>query len=443
MISDDEWRNCLDLLRRVARNTDLAADQTEFKTLVAKINRGARRKLKASAAFSRRQNDADEIASVLASRRDQLNRLEIEESGPERLTQGALRCYACASKYQRLHHFYHRLCPDCAELNYRKRLEIIDLSGRIAVVTGGRVKIGFEVALRLLRQKARVIVTTRFPVNALRRYQAEADYADWGDRLDLYGLDLRYLSDVHAFAEWLDTRFGHIDILINNAAQTIRRTADFYAPLLADEREEIASPCIAHRTANRFRAVDLLLTTQAKASPLPVDRYGEVVETPYKNSWYLRLDEVDTREMVETQVINAMAPFILCAQARGLMRKSPRDKRFIVNVGAMEGQFSHTGKGALHPHNNMSKAALSMLTRTAAVDYATDGIFMNSVDPGWISSETPRAVERRVQGLDYDLPLDCIDAAARILDPIVQSLDPLCQAPPCGLYWKDYRPSEW
>src|SRR5690606_5205348 len=138
------------------------------------------------------------------------------------------------------------------------------------------------------------------------------------------------------------------------------------------------------------------------------------------NSWRLGLADVSSTELLEVQLVNAVAPFVLNAKLKPLMLKTPNRDKHIVNVSAMEGQFYRTFKSDRHPHTNMAKAALNMMTRTSAADYAKDGIHMNSVDTGWITDEDPAALaERKRLEQGFHPPLDNIDAAARIVDPII------------------------
>ncbi|MDP2390351.1 MAG: SDR family NAD(P)-dependent oxidoreductase, partial [Acidobacteriota bacterium] len=137
-------------------------------------------------------------------------------------------CYVCKEPYSQLHHFYDQLCPACAETNFAARTELADLRGRVALLTGGRVKIGYQAGLKLLRCGAHLIVTTRFPRNAAERYAQEPDFADWGDRLEIYGLDLRHIPSVEAFCRDMNATRERLDFIINNACQTVRRPPEFY-----------------------------------------------------------------------------------------------------------------------------------------------------------------------------------------------------------------------
>jgi len=143
-------------------------------------------------------------------------------------------CYTCKSRYVDVDAFYHQLCPPCALLNRSKRDERTDLTGRRALLTGGRAKIGMYIALRLLRDGAHTTITTRFPSDAVRRFTAMEDSADWIHRLRIVGIDLRDPAQVVALADSVAAQ-GPLDILINNAAQTVRRSAGSYAPLVEAE----------------------------------------------------------------------------------------------------------------------------------------------------------------------------------------------------------------
>lgn len=360
-------------------------------------------------------------------------------------------CYICDTKFTRRHFFYERLCPRCGDRNYRKRTQSADLHGKIALVTGARIKIGYAVALRLLRSGAKVIATTRFPRDAARRYAGEADFADWRLRLHIYGLDLRHLPSVEEFARHLELAYPRLDILVNNAAQTVWRPSAFYAHLtpfemapqaeLPSDLRSLLRTAISGYTGDANQALLEGATRDEEALPLstllahspaissdegddtalfPVGIYDcdmQQVDNRGHNSWTLRLDEVPLLELLEVQMANAVAPALLVGRLKRLMLRGEAAARYIVNVGAAEGQFAQAKRG-VHPHTNMAKASLNMLTHTSAAEYAEVGIYMNSVDPGWVSHQAPLPIVEALDDVSRILPLDEVDAAARICDPI-------------------------
>ncbi len=332
-------------------------------------------------------------------------------------------------------------------------------------MTGGRIKIGYQMVLRLLRDGARVILTTRFPYDCAYRYSLEPDFEQWRDRLQIRGLDLRNIPAVETFVRDLCRTESALDTIVNNAAQTIKRPLAFYQHLL--DREQEASQILS-KNAQALIAIDgntlkeksprhqsLLLESQpnykerlpgAIGDCFPRDRFdadGQQLDLRPGNSWLLKLDEVNTAELLEVQLVNAIAPFILNSKLKPLLLRSSFERRFIINVSAMEGQFNRDSKTPYHPHTNMAKAALNMMTRTSAVDCARDNIFMNSVDTGWITNENPYPKKIRVQEEQgFYTPLDAIDGMARIYDPIVQGIEN--PAPPMyGHFLKDYAPYPW
>jgi NAD(P)-dependent dehydrogenase (short-subunit alcohol dehydrogenase family) len=365
-------------------------------------------------------------------------------------------CYVCKEPFRELHAFYDALCPPCAAFNYEKRFQTADLRGQVALVTGARIKIGYQVALMLLRAGARVLVTTRFPHDAAGRFAREPDFASFADRLELHGLDLRHAPSVERFAAELSGRLPRLDVIVNNAAQTVRRPAGFYAHLLPAEERALAElpplvrPLLAahhERRAQGTHAPAALVAWQeawdAAAFPAgALDADLQQIDLRPVNTWRLPAAEVPTPELLEVHLVNAIAPFILVARLKPLMRHERTDARHVINVSAMEAQFSRRKKTDKHPHTNMAKAALNMLTRTSAVEYAADGIFMNSVDTGWITDEDPHVhVERKQRVHGFHPPLDIVDGAARVLDPLFSGLN--SGHHPWGLFFKDYRPVEW
>eukprot|EP00698_Gefionella_okellyi_P004974 TRINITY_DN14586_c0_g1_i1.p1 TRINITY_DN14586_c0_g1~~TRINITY_DN14586_c0_g1_i1.p1 ORF type:complete len:679 (+),score=173.25 TRINITY_DN14586_c0_g1_i1:58-2094(+) len=454
-------------------------------------------------------------------------------------------CYICKAPFTALHFFYDQLCPECASFNYKKRTELCDLRGKVCLVTGARVKIGYRCALKLLRCGALVVCTTRFPHDAAQRFAKEADFASWKERLHIHGLDFRDLATLEAFCTFFIAKYPRLDVLINNACQTVRRPPAYYQHLLSDERvrgvadnvepevrgllehhfaaqqsihqgapssvPRIAAPSAGDSTQNAtgsggrsgvtiealdetdedVQAIRAAPTANAAAAPatdsvhavvrnsdasprnaassvemsqmqlLPEDANystalfptgatdvnNQQVDLRTHNSWMLRLHEVSTPELAEVLAINTMAPFILNSRLKPLMERDLAAHKFVVNVSAMEGKF-YRFKSENHPHTNMAKAALNMMTRTSAVDYKRSNIYMTAVDTGWINDEKPleKAVNH-MQTHGFQTPLDEIDAAARVLDPVIAPLLALQQGelfdPPWGYFLKDFMKCEW
>ena len=380
-----------------------------------------------------------------------------------------LRCYACRSRFGERHAVYPSLCPGCAAHHLAKREQTADLSGRVALVTGARVTSGFATALKLLRAGAVVLGTTRFPRDAATRFAAEPDFQRWSHRLQLYGLDLRSPAWVEAFAGHLAASVARLDVLVNNAAQTVRRPAPFYAHLARAERDpgrdldaslrrvlaagrEFAGTYAGTLVDAGAGALSAMLS-QAKVLPedaaalVPGGSAGLVAtadgvrDDRARNSWMLRLDEVATAECLEVLLVNAAAPLVLAGRLRPLMARDAVADKWIVNVAAVEGQFSRQQKDGRHPHLDMAKAALNMMTRSAAADYARDRIYMNSVDVGWFSNGEPSPVAAAMRARGFTLPLDATDAAARVCDPVFSAIR--SGRSTHGQLLKDYAPVAW
>jgi NAD(P)-dependent dehydrogenase (short-subunit alcohol dehydrogenase family) len=390
-------------------------------------------------------------------------------------------CYVCKTPSARVHPFYDQMCPPCGEFNYAKRSQTADLTGRTAMISGARVKIGYQAAILLLRAGARVIVTTRFARDAAQRYAREPDFECFRDRLVIYGLDLRHTPSVETFARHIDQTEERLDFLVHNACQTVRRPVGFYRHLMEGELGPLdALPTGAAALLERYeamrghgnghslapqdrpdidtaRAVGLSAAASlsqvalipedvgADAQLFPMDRLDadlQQVDLREINSWRLPLHQVSTVELLEVQLVNAIAPFVLNARLKPLMLRHRTFDKHIVNVSAMEGQFYRRFKTDKHPHTNMAKAALNMMTRTSAADYARDGIFMNSVDTGWVTDEDPAHIARRkTEENGFHPPLDIVDGAARIVDPIFHGMNTGDHV--SGQFLKDYRSAPW
>jgi NAD(P)-dependent dehydrogenase (short-subunit alcohol dehydrogenase family) len=347
------------------------------------------------------------------------------------------RCYVCKQPYRLADAFYHRLCPECAQENTVRRNASTDLAGRRAVLTGGRVKIGFQLALMLLRDGAELLVTTRFPRDAVRRFEQAAGSAGWLDRLTIVGIDLRDPRQVLGFAESLRAQGDPLDILVNNAAQTVRRPPESYAALIDGETGALPGNAVL---APGFRPALALGQSPGALALAQIDEAGLLPDTAPANSWSARIGELDAAEVLETQLVNALAPTLLCDRLLPLLLASPHPRRYVVNVTAVEGRFAVRNKTSGHPHTNMAKAALNMLTRTSGPDLAKRGVYMCSVDTGWITDENPAPKKAALAGDGFRTPLDIVDGAARVYDPIVRGER---GTPVAGVFLKDYREAAW
>lgn len=432
-------------------------------------------------------------------------------------------CYVCKRRYTLLHTFYDMLCPDCAVLNFEKRKQTFDLTGFTCLITGGRVKIGYQVVLKLLRAGAHCIVTTRFPKDCTLRYAAVEDSANWLHRLDIFGLDFRDIHRLEQFCSYLMSTYETLDIIVNNACQTIRRPIKYYTPLLKTEMTDINELCdkdgnyinsnapidlsnTLHKqnifektfheklvvpTTNRIstnnkgskHSIDATSPTSSSSSLLPLDLSlanhlkkmlnsaeqsqivvvkedllstdkefpkdtldvnGQQIDLRKTNTWITPMEDVDVGEATEVFAINALAPFVINSKLIPLLEKGNENKdryKFIVNVSAMEGKFNRV-KSGYHPHTNMAKAALNMMTATSSKKLIKKNIFMTSVDTGWINEENPlEKASKYAKKHNFQTPLDEIDAASRILDPIFNGLK--SKKPQFGVFYKDYHETEW
>lgn len=414
-----------------------------------------------------------------------MDRIE-SELDPDELS-SERNCYVCKAEFTTLHHFYDSMCKPCGDLNYRKRFQTASLDGKVALITGSRLKIGYQAALMMLRAGAMVIATTRFPVDSAERFAKEEDFSNWKGRLHIHGLDLRHTPSVEIFASYIEQGYDRLDILINNAAQTVRRPPGFYAHLIENEskplhllseevqtllgnheecKSQLNALCQNEREQDALLPVawhgqgpGIGLRASAKLSQIPynfdnsmvagelfpkgkLDVDLQQVDLRKTNSWRLKLGDIETPEMLEVQLVNAVAPFVLCNRLANLMKRDSTEQKHIVNVTAVEGKFYRFKKSDRHPHTNMAKAALNMLTHTSAGDFAKYGIFMNAVDTGWVTDEDPIALSQFKQDVhDFQPPLDIVDGAARVCDPFFDGI--ITGKHWVGKFLKDYFPIDW
>jgi len=500
-LSADDLEACLRVLRAIEADRALLIRLTreqrrELLTLAGLVAKPERRDLvRMAKAFRRAEREAarahdrmlvDQAALRVQRRSPVYAPLRLEAPAPERSDVRAelrneLACYVCKQPFAKVHRYYDSLCESCGDFNYLKREQTADLAGHHAVVTGARVKIGYQAALKLLRAGAHVIVTTRFPVDAASRYAKEADFLDFRARLQILGLDLRHTPSVELFTRFLGERLPRLDYILNNACQTVRRPAGFFRHLLEVEAAPLASlpaewrgvlashdelcralgspheraphALVAAATGQSEGLVHSAAFSQRRyldedyrsgETLFPANRYDEdlqQVDLRETNSWRLRLHEVETPELLEVHLVNAIAPYILNARLKPLMVATDGRDKHVVNVSAMEGQFYRMTKTDKHPHTNMAKAALNMMTRTSAPDFVKDSIHMNAVDTGWVTDEDPAVHAVRKAELGFSPPLDVIDGAARIVDPIF--VGRLTGEHVWGQFLKDYKPAPW
>ena len=395
-------------------------------------------------------------------------------------------CYCCKINIveNNLHFFYSNLCKKCGDLNYSYRTVQLDLSGRIAIVTGGRIKIGYEIAKKLLNYGCKVIVTTRFPKDALLKFKEDKEYEKWKNNLIIYPIDFRLFESTVKFVNYLLNTLPHLDILINNAAQTIRRPSSYYKYLLPIETQKFSEEEEAKIIKNDYNSYRKELNDDGKSNnnrnslisiynnneqEVPLSVFASQMKimeekeqpdkilmssdkqphefTQGKNSWKLELDEVPFEEFMEVQIINAWTPYYLNCKLKPLMEKSPFKDKYIINVTAMEGVFN-VFKKTTHPHTNMAKAALNMMTRTCGEYYKKFNIYMTAVDTGWVSSMgemnnlfSGKENNNNFEEVFYNVPLDCLDGAMRVLQPLIEGVKNKKFL--YGIILKDYKEYHW
>jgi len=505
-LNTEEIEKCITILEKLVEDETLIAQLTDDKRIALMIAAGRvslpnrqseKLRLKASKkikkqAIVQQDKSARSQTGIRSARKEAVfvapQQIAIPENTIEqRVLSSPRNCYVCKKEFTHLHFFYDAMCKECGDFNYHKRFQNTEFTGKTALITGSRLKIGYHVTLKLLRAGATVIATTRFPIDSAKRFAQESDYQIWKDRLHIYGLDLRHIPSVEIFATYIEQTFDRLDILINNAAQTVRRPAGFYSHLMENEKlsyhllpTEVQLILKGYETCkNQLSAI--ATNTNLSETNLPVAWHGNapgigirssalLSQIPYSfdnslaasevfpqgeldadlqqvdlrttNSWRLKLGEINVPEMLEVQLVNSVAPFVLCNRLINMMKKDFTGQKHIVNVSAMEGKFHKFMKADRHPHTNMAKAALNMLTHTSASELAKHGIYMNAVDTGWVTDEDPiqlSAIKQEIH--DFQPPLDIVDGAARVCDPFIDGI--LTGKHWCGQFLKDYRPIDW
>lgn len=447
--SEEEWITCLKVLEALKDNPLNNPDNKRFSGLITKISKNAKKINRNALNAIKKKEDLDiTLESVIANLATAGNTMFSSEDKKQASVYKTLHfpknCYCCNSPFQLAHFFYNRLCETCAEENYNHRFLKTDLSGRTVILTGGRVKIGFATALKVLRSGANLVLTTRFPALAFEQFEKEHDFKDWENRLLVYGLDLRNINAIYEFIAFYRSKYGSLDILINNAAQTIKYEETYYLPIITKENRLMTAYKEADRLfANKtpvLNTINQLEYDSDQTTAIPVNRFGQPIDTRDKNSWNTTLAEVPLHELIEVHLINQIAPYILIKELKDCFEKSMHQDKFIINVTSSEGNFNYTNKTKFHPHTNMTKAALNMMTLTSAKEFAERNIYMCAVDVGWVSTGAIEKLKEQQFLKGYIPPLDSVDGACRIFHPIIEGLK---GNHIFGVLLKNYKISDW
>jgi NAD(P)-dependent dehydrogenase (short-subunit alcohol dehydrogenase family) len=349
------------------------------------------------------------------------------------------RCYICRYSLTSAHRLYPSLCNPCGEFNIAESSlslpENLDLKGKTAVVTGGRINLGYHTALRLLRCGASVVVSTRYPLDAEMRYLKEPDSEVWRERLRVVGADFRAANDVFALVEAIKQCLrtwgtDKLDILINNAAQTLTDPIEKESAAIRREQqllgESFGGQLIASSTyMPRIRGAGQFKTHREALEAGSNGGDGTEVSTTVveakKSSWTQKVHEIPYEDVISAYSVNSFVPLILLRELLPIMRRlqgGTGPAGHIINVSSREAlpehKPEHSAKAGHHVHTNMSKAALHMLTETEAGEAWTRyRVAVNSVDPGYMSAD-PMWMEKLGLG-EGTCPIGWEDGAGRVL----------------------------
>ena len=440
------------LMEALNRSPEAEIDlPAEFEIQLARLYKKLRKRKRRASGSARKKADRAAVVEIASRRKQNLNQVRFDGDTQAVQFQHQQRtCYCCNERYQTVHPFYHWLCVACGNRSAAKRSQTADLSNYCALVTGGRIKIGFEVAVWLLRCGVKVHVTTRFPNDAAVRFSELPDFSEVENRLLIHQLDFRNLPALMSFIDHLNQNENHLDVLINLAAQSVKRSDPWHQNRMRFEQQASLSRNQQKLLSFSGDNNDLRLLSADEASStnvlctdheLLVRDDDDRLDTREKNTWNSTLNEPEPVEILEALLVNANAPALLTRGLHPRLQASPNPDRFVINVTGADGIFS-LSKSGYHPHVNMSKAALNMLTRSCARYFARDNIWVNSVDTGWITHEGGFRNRKQREEQGFLPPYDHRDGAARILDPVFQVVNKDAE-PVGGVLFRNFQAFNW
>ena len=360
-------------------------------------------------------------------------------------------CYICKQKLglDNINKFYGSLCTKCGDYNYSFRTMKLDFSGRIAIVTGGRIKIGYYIVTKLLSYGCKVITTSRFPKDALFKFKEDPEYDLWKNNLIIYPIDFRIIQSTMNFVKYIQKNYSHVDFLINNAAQTVRRTTDYYEYLMPIEVKKLPEEDNEKIIKNDYLSIQKQISEDFEKNKNESEKKENIIKIDIQ------------KESERKQIINSLVslvnqnkdnnekdefiPLSVIASQIKIMEEKDQPKVCIMGGDGQPYDFSkgknswnfeldeipleefievqiinawtpyylcaklkpmmmkspfpdkyivnvtavegifNHYKRTTHVHTNMAKAALNMLTRTCGKYMEKNGIYMTCVDTGWVS----------------------------------------------------------